>query len=512
MRRRKRTRPSDSAKLVQWLFLRGLGAVYFIAFRSLAPQVLGLFGARGLAPVREELAGLRSLPLRTRLRLVPSLLWLDPSDRALIALCRKGETLSLALLLGVEPRRSLLALWLLYLSLVSAGGEFLSFQWDVLLLETGLHALLVAPPGSRARLRDPPLAGRLLLRWLAVRLQLESGLCKLQSKDPTWRSCTACTYHYETQPLPTRIGWYVHHLPRRLQIVSTFIALGIELAAPPLALLPGRILRGFRLASFASLTVLQLLIALTGNYGFFNLLTVIDSLWMLDDRALNRLLFPMFKKSRNLQEYTRRPWWREVAWSIAASPLALLSFDEIASRLLHRRLQIPSLTRLRRGLAPLRSINGYGLFAQMTTERPEIAIEGSDDGRTWREYEFRFKPGDPRRPPRQAAPHQPRLDWPMWFAALDGAPDWFPRLLQRLLENEPTVTALLARNPFPMRPPRFVRAVLYEYRMTSLAEHRESGAYWRRRPLGLYFPPCTLAHRNGATAPERSWAEPPHAS
>ena len=147
-----------------------------------------------------------------------------------------------------------------------------------------------------------------------------------------------------------------------------------------------------------------------------------------------------------------------------------------------------------RCLEPFRSLNGYGLFRVMTKTRPEIIVEGSQDGFTWQPYEFKYKVGDPLRAPPIVAPHQPRLDWQMWFAALDdirGEP-WFMNFLVRLLQGSPSVLQLVKTNPFPDSPPRYVRARLFEYHFTNALEKRQTGAWWRREEKGLYCPPASL--------------------
>jgi hypothetical protein len=399
------------------------------------------------------------------LRAVPSLLWLDDSDRGLVRLCRVGQIAGAALALGLAPRLAAATAWCAYLSLVSASPHFLGFQWDILLLEAGVQALL----GQR---------GRLLTRTLAFRLQLESGLAKLASHDRTWRDLSACCYHQETQPLPTPIGWYAHHLPRRAQRLGSALTLFIECVVPFLGLAPRRLRR----VGFTLLTGFQGLIALTGNYGFFNWLTCVLNLTLLEQPPRGRV------------SVDRRPAVRALAAleNVAAGTLLVLGIADLARRL-RPRLQGPAaLDRLESAVAPFRIVGSYGLFSVMTTTRPEIVIEGSDDGRTWREYEFRYKPGDVRRAPRWVAPHQPRLDWQMWFAALGDPPGWFVRFLERLLEGSPDVLGLLATNPFPAHPPAYVRALLYDYKMADLATHRRTGAWWVRTRVGTYFSACAL--------------------
>ena len=179
----------------------------------------------------------------------------------------------------------------------------------------------------------------------------------------------------------------------------------------------------------------------------------------------------------------------------AAAALLSLGVADLARRLWPSREGPALLGKLEAATAPLHVTGSYGLFSVMTTKRPEIVIEGSRDGATWREYGFRYKPGDVARAPRWVAPHQPRLDWQMWFAALGGPSAWFTNVLFRLLEGSPDVLALLETNPFPGAPPRYVRALLYDYEMTDLRTHEETGAWWVRSLEGLYFPPCSLKGR-----------------
>jgi predicted DCC family thiol-disulfide oxidoreductase YuxK len=479
---------APTTRLIRWLFSKALGGVYLIAFTSLRGQVLGLYGSRGILPIRDFLERLRAVTGRERYRQLPTLLWLDASDQALLRLCDYGQLSSLALMLGIAPRLAATLSWALYLSFVSVGRDFLSFQWDALLLETGLDGIVVAPGGLRPRIGadDTPAAAVALMRWLVFRLHFESGVCKLQSRDPTWRDGTACTYHYETQPLPTPLSWYAHHLPRRFQQLSTLLVLAVESAVPFLAFFPRRPRR----AAFVVLVGLQLLIAATGNYGFFNVLTAALDLWLLDDDSLRRR-----RRARALPP-PRRPrlWARLLSWA-ASAPIIATSLSILLARLrLVRRLP-RAVEELHDRIAPLHSLNSYGLFAVMTTSRPEIVVEGSDDGVTWREYTFRYKPGDPRRPPRFVAPHQPRLDWQMWFAALGPPPAWFRNFLARLLEGSPEVLRLLAANPFGERPPLLVRALLYDYKLSDRAARKRGGGWWQRELLGLYYPPCCLPRR-----------------
>jgi hypothetical protein len=477
------------------MFLRALGSIYLMAFTSLGRQVLGLYGSRGILPMKELFSSKRLATLgRERYHLVPSLFWLDASDRTLVRGIRAGQVLAVAVMLGLAPQAALVGLWALYLSYVSAGREFLSFQWDVLLLEMGLLGILTVPGGPRPGpgRHEPSTAQVVLWRALFFRLYLGAGVAKLKSGDKTWRQLTACSHYYETAPLPTRGGWYAHHLPQRLQKLSTLSVLVLETAGPFLTFAP----RPVRLPGFWLLSGLQGLIIATGNYGFFNVQTLVLGLWLLDDESLER-----FPPSPPPAE--PRPVWRTALGWLPAAPLLVLGASELLARFNRPRRSPRWLDWLERKARPLRVVNPYGLFAVMTVRRPEISLEGSDDGETWLEYTFRYKVGDPSRAPRQVAPHQPRLDWQMWFAALGSPPSWLLALVLRLLEGSPEVLKLFARNPFPEHPPRYIRAVLHDYRMTDLETHRRTGAWWKRERLGLYLPPLSLA--SGEAGPRLEW-------
>lgn len=473
-------------RLVRQVFLRSLGGIYLIAFTSLGSQVRGLYGSRGVLPMSELFSSKRLASLgRERFHLVPSLFWLDASDETLVRGIRAGQALSVGVMLGIAPQASLTALWALYLSYTAAGRDFLSFQWDVLLTEMGLLGILTAPAGLRPGLgrHEPSTAQVALWRALVFRLYLGAGVAKLKSGDKTWRELTALSHYYETAPLPTRGGWYAHHLPQRLQKFSTLSTLVLETVGPFLAFAP----RPVRHAAFWLFAGLQGLIISTGNYGFFNVQSLVLGLWLLDDEALGRFL----PRSRPLPAEPRPVWRTWGAW-VPAAPLLLLGANEIVSRF--DRSRTPRwLGWLEMRARPLRIVNPYGLFAVMTVRRPELSIEGSDDGETWQEYTFRYKVSDPNRAPRYVAPHQPRLDWQMWFAALGSPPGWLLALVLRLLEGSPEVLKLFARNPFPEHPPRYLRAILHDYKMTDLETHQGTGAWWKREPLGLYLPPLSLA-------------------
>jgi hypothetical protein len=495
--------------LVRWLFLRFLGLVYLAALLSLWVQIDGLIGSQGILPVADFLAAVRKATGGDGYHFAPTLCWLDSGDQFLSGLCAGGVGLSVLLIVGLAPVPVLGLLWVFYLSLTVAGQDFLGYQWDALLLETGFLAIFFAPLQLWPRLgrQSPP--SRLvvwLFRWLLFRLVFCSGVVKLLSGDPSWRSLTALHYHYETQPLPIWTSWYMHQLPGWFQQLSVLVTLVAELLVPLLIFGPRRC----RQAACAGIVGLQLLIAATGNYGFFNLLTMVLCVLLLDDdffpARIRKRFAPPIEPGASSKP---REWWhvfnmphRWSSWLVlpVAVGIFLVSFMPFVwscGLAIHG----PTwLVRAHRAIASFRSVNSYGLFAVMTTRRPEIIIEGSDDGKTWKEYTFRWKPGDPRRRPSFAGLHMPRLDWQMWFAALGRCEEnsWFVRFLVRLLRGSPEVLALLDRNPFPDQPPHYIRAVLYQYHFTDSTVRSRIGTWWRREPIGLYCPVLSLATRPGA--------------
>jgi len=472
--------------------------IYFIAFASLWAQVIGLIGHNGILPARYFLAAARQQMGVTAYRLLPSFCWFNADDWFLQFLCGGGTVLSVGLLLGVAPVPLLLTLWASYLSLVTVGRDFLGFQWDALLLETGFLGIFFAPLQIRpqfSRESRPSWIVLCLLKWLLFRLMFSSGVVKLASGDPAWRSLNALNYHYETQPLPNWISWYMYQLPVWFHRASTATMFAIELFVPFLIFAPRRL----RHAACALFIFLQLLIMATGNYAFFNLLTIALCILLLDDavwvsslkRWRSSEILPVIPASN---PSPRWPAWITVP--LAAIVLSISLFLMLGG--VRVRVNWPKpIEKFYGWVAPFASLNSYGLFAVMTTSRPEIVIEGSDDGLSWHEYEFKYKPGDLARRPPWVAPHQPRLDWQMWFAALGNYQDnpWFVNLCKRLLQGTPEVLGLLAKNPFPGAPPRLIRAVLYEYHFTDFATRRSTGRWWRREMKGLYCPVLQLPGR-----------------
>lgn len=455
---------------IEWLFIRSIAIIYACAFASLGVQISGLLGSQGILPAVNYLAALRANFGGRSFWLAPSLFWLGASDASLTLACVSGVILSLVLLFGFAQRICLLALFILYLSLCSIGQDFLSFQWDMLLLEAGFAAIFLG-------------SSKLVVwvfRLLLFRLMFLSGAVKLLSHDLVWRNLDALRFHYWTQPLPTPVAWYLNLLPDALQRFSTATVLIIELFVPFLFFLPRRI----RLIAAVLTLFLQGLILLSGNYAFFNWLTIALCLFLLDDRALGSWE-PPFARPMRMRPRT----------SLAASVVIILLGCLTLANSLFRDLPPPAAALLRWS-APFGIVNSYGLFAVMTTSRPEIVVQGSADGSNWLDYEFRYKPGSLRQSPHWVAPHQPRLDWQLWFAALSEwrSSPWFANFMVRLLQGSPSVSKLLATNPFPTKPPKYVRALLFEYRFTDRAERAAGGAWWKRTPKSLFFPAITLDH------------------
>jgi hypothetical protein len=453
--------------------------VLLIAFVSLGVQAQGLYGESGVMPITALVAQAKSAGHSFWQH--PSALWWDNGDTMIHTVWIVGAIAASALCLGLVPKLAAAVAWFCYLSFVTLGWPFMSFQWDALLLEASFTAFFFLPsrlldrPGEH---RAPNRIARWALWWLLFRLVFRSAWVKLASGDATWADLSALSYHYWTQPLPTVLGWYANLLPAWFQTLSCALMFAVEFAAPVLIWLPWS---WARRAAAASITALMLIIAATGNYGFFNLLTIVLCIPLLDDALLARVAPGRFDSTPRPERKSR---WNALpgvppAIVIAASAAIFFAgtFGGGAPRWL-------------RPVYPFTTFNNYGLFAVMTTERPEIEIEGTVDGDTWKTYEFRYKPGPLDRAPRWAAPHQPRLDWQMWFAALGDyrRNPWLGNLVARLLEGEPSVLGLLETNPFEDEPPKQVRAVVYRYELTDRGERSASGHWWKRRDRARYSP------------------------
>lgn len=466
-----------------WLYGRALGGIFLIAFLSLGSQLRALVGERGLVPAVEQLAAAAAYAPDAHFEL-PTFAWWGASDGALFFLAGAGSAASLALALGVLPGPALALAVGAYVSLVNVGGPFLRFQWDMLLIEAGFASLLVTPVVLLHRPRrgpPPPPLARAVLMLLLAKLLFLSGYVKLASDDPAWANLTALSYHYWTQPLPNPVAWYAAKLPLWFQRASCLGMFSIELGMPVALALP--FARTRRLAA-GGIAALMLAILATGNYGFFNLLTVVLCLPLLDDRALG---FVVREPPRERAAASSPVWRQAVLVAFAAVAVAATTDRMLTS--FGAELPFP-LTAVHAGLAPVanvtaptESFNSYGLFRVMTRERPELLLEGSDDGEHWRSYGFRYKPLELDRAPVFAGFYMPRLDWQLWFAALDHRLSpysaWTLGLLRGVLNGSPPVLGLLGDDPFPDHPPAQVRLRIAQYRFSTPEQH-DDGLWWQR--------------------------------
>lgn len=490
-------------------FLRALGLIFLIAFVSLWVQIDGLIGSGGITPVREFLPAARAQLGDRALSILPTLCWFNSSDAFLHFLCGGGVALSLLLIFGIAPALSLVGLVVFYLSLTIAGQTFLSFQWDILLIETGFLSIFLAPwrlwsvaaavsaakgfqsaGGTPASTVPVSRAGLFLLKLLLFKLMLMSGVVKLTSGDDSWFDLTALDYHYWSQPLPTVLGWWADQSPEWFKKFSVAFCLATEIIVPFFIWAPRRP----RLLACGLLIFLQIVIGATGNYNFFNLLTIALCLLLIDDSVAASLRrgVPVTATERRGCRFADR-------LSICAAVIVIVITLPLNARLIYGAFRPEEewsrlLGSVYARAETFRIVNGYGLFRVMTKDRREIVIEGSADGIDWKPYEFKWKPGDLNRAPGWCAPHQPRLDWQMWFAALGSYRQnpWLVQTVISLLHGRPRVAALFERNPFPESPPRSVRATFYRYRFATSEEHRQTGAWWKRQELGEYLPSVSL--------------------
>ena len=457
------------------LFERGLALIYLVAFLVAANQFVPLLGERGLEPVPEFV---RSVPFRTS----PSLFYLMPRDVAFRAVAWIGVVLSLLAVAGIPQRIGMaasaavwFALWVLYLSFVNVGQTFYGFGWETLLLETGFLTIFA---GSSRMLPSAVLVW--LYRWLLFRLMFGAGLIKLRG-DPCWRDLTCLDYFFETQPIPNGLSWYFHWLPPSVHHAGVMFNHIVEIAVPFLYLLPQPVAA---IGGVITIVFQGTLIA-GGNLSWLNWLTVVLCIPTLDDRWLSWL--PAAPPPLMAEAGAHR-----IAVGVVAAIVAVLSINPVLNLLSSRQMMNTS-------FEPLHLVNTYGAFGSITRTRAEIVIEGTDDpaitsSTVWKAYEFKGKPGDPSRFPPQLAPYHLRLDWLMWFAAMSTSYEhpWFSVLLLKLLQGDEATVSLLRDNPFPERPPRWIRARYFEYHFTTPDERRRTGAWWTRRELGDYMPPVTL--------------------
>jgi lipase maturation factor 1 len=487
----------------RWLFLRALGLIYFSAFFSLVFQIRGLIGPMGILPAGPYLQQVaQAVGHWQRFWFAPTVLWWSSGNAVLNALCWVGMLASLLLVVNVWPRGMLAICFICFLSFVSAAQDFSGYQSDGMLLEAGFISLFFAPPGFRPGLgrTHPPLrASLLLLQWEWFRIYFESGAVKLLSGDPQWRHLTAMDEYYQNGPLPTWIGYYVQHLPHRFHAATALATLVMELGLVCMLFLPRR----WRTICFFIVTPWQIGVILTANYTFLNYLVLVLGVLLLNDRFIIGIV-PQKWRARFAAETSGPPasappaekWtdrfgrhWDAVKLACTGVALGWVFYATTAQMVwMFVRAPLPVLPVA--ALEPFRIANQYGLFAVMTRGRYEIEFQGSADGQNWVAYPFRYKPQALNQRPGIYAPYQPRFDWNLWFASLGSWREYpiVPNTELRLLSNDRDVLSLFAGNPFSREPPRQIRAVIWQYWFTTLAEKRTTGNWWRRKLLGVYAP------------------------
>ncbi len=487
-----RLRPPSPARGAYWLtrfvLLRWLGLVYLFAFFAAARQLVPLVGAHGLTPAslfidraRDNLgsswAGFTELPM---------LFWFWDSDTALRVVPWIGVALAGAMVAGYCNSISLAVMWVLYESIVHVGQEWYGYGWEIQLLETGFLAIFLVPLLDPRPFpsRAPPLPVIWLFRWLIVRIMLGSALIKLRG-DACWTDLTALYFFFETQPIPNPLSRWFHFLPHLVLQIGVLLCFAAELIAPWFAFWP----RAGRLGAGVVMVGFQLVLISSGNLSFFNWLTIVPALACFDDHFLRWVLPPILvERAAEAQTSARRSLGVIItSWALVAV-VGLLSIAPVLNLLSpHQRMNT--------SFDPLELVNTYGAFGSVGKDRPTIIFEGtnSPDPATatdWKEYIFAAAPCALDRPPVQIAPYQPHLDWQLWFAAMATPREypWTLNLVWKLLHNDPATLGLFARdgNPFPDHPPRFIRAVYYQYHFAPPGNPEHT--YWTRERLGLWLP------------------------
>jgi hypothetical protein len=476
--------------LTRYVILRLLGLNYAIAFLVAIHQILPLIGSKGLLPVGMYLKRVSSaLGSDTAgfMRL-PSLFWFWHSNTALITVAWIGFILACLVTAGYANALILVALWILYMSFVHVGQEWYGYGWEIQLTETGFLAIFLCPlidmrPFPR---RPPPYPIILLFRWLIFRIMLGAGLIKMRG-DEIWRNATALYYHFETQPIPGPLSRTFHFLPNSVLRTGVWFNHLAELVAPWFVFWP----RLARHTAGGIIVLFQISLILSGNLSFLNWLTIVPALACFDDglwaRILPRRLARKAAEAEALAEESRS--MINTAW-VVTTLIGCLSIRPISNMLSPRQI-------MNTNFDPLDLVNTYGAFGMVGRKRYNVIFEGTMDSDTsnnanWKPYIYKGLPVllDRRSP--QIAPYQLRLDWQMWFASMSTPNDypWTVHLVWKLLHNDPGAVGLFASNPFPDKPPRYIRAVLYRY---SFAKPGNSeGLIWNRESLGQWLPPMAV--------------------
>jgi hypothetical protein len=482
--------PEARHQLTRFLMLRLLGLVYLVAFAVFLRQGPALIGHDGLLPADlflDEVAAAYGSRAAAFWRL-PSLFWLDCSDTALAVAGWTGALLSLAVVLGCTHAGVMAALWALYLSVTHVGQLFWGYAWETLLCETGFLAIFLCPLTSLRPLpaRPPPPQVIWLFRWLTLRVMLGSGLIKLRS-DPCWQDLTCLDFHFLTQPIPNPLSPLFHFAPGWVHVLGALFTFTAELVAPLGAFGP----RAVRRACGAVIVAFQLVLILSGNLAYLNWLTLVAALACFDDAVFTRLVPARWRPAVEALAVTTEPSTSHLrVGRVLCVVVALLSIPPVLNLLSSRQ-------RMNTSFEPFALVNSYGAFGGVGRVRHEIVLEGTHgpaDGADadWRAYQLPCQPGDTDRRPCVISPYHLRLDWQIWFAAMSTADQepWMWRLVWKLLHNDPRALGLLDRNPFPDRPPRFIRARLYRYELAPPGDP----AWWRRELVGEWLPPLSADH------------------
>lgn len=468
---------SEDHQIVSWLFIRSLAIIYFAAFLSIAVQIAGLVGPNGILPFGEFSALAFQQRGYQAFLYLPTVFWINSSNLALQVVAYAGCLFSVLLLFGYQSKKMLILLFICYLSLFHAGQMFMTFQWDTLLMEAGFLAIFLTAGPSHLVI--------FLYHWLLFRLRFMSGVSKLASGDPAWANLTTLNYYFETQPLPHVGAWYFHQLPEWLLQTGVVFAFFTELIVPFFIFLPRR----FRIFAAVTTIIMQLLIIATSNHNWINILTITLCLFLLDDRLIRKILpaalLPTLPAGE-IKQADKKP--KSVYLLPVFTVLIIASSISVFLRYIPE-IQVPA--SIRQASMVVRSWgigHDFHVFPTMQTERQELQIEGSYDGIEWKAYEFKYKPGPLAKRPPFNVPHQPRLDWMIWFVPPQ-FPEfmyWFDRFIIKLEQGSPEVLELLAHNPFEQGPPRYIRVQAFQYEFTDAQERKDTGHWWKYKHLGLF--------------------------
>jgi len=458
--------------LTRLIFQKALAGTYLIAFAIAFNQARPLIGENGLHPIRVFLNYVRFWD-------APSLFWINSSDQALFFLSALGLALASFALTGLSENFGLwvsmltwASLWLVYLSFVNVGQVFWGFGWETLLLETGFLAIFF---GSRDI--APPTLVVWLLRWVLFRIMFGAGMIKLRG-DSCWRDLTCMVYHYETQPLPNPVSWYLHRLPVWFHKMEVLFTHFVEIIVPFGYFWPQK-LRWFA----GILTIFfQFSLIVSGNLSWLNYITIVLAISCFDDA-----FFQKFIPVSIPTDLERMAWFHNGVIGLLTLLIAYLSIKPVRNLLSQNQMMNTSFD-------PLHLVNTYGAFGSITRTRYEVILEGTSEigpDAKWLEYEFKGKPGDVNRRPCVVSPYHYKLDWQMWFAAMSSYYDhpWILGLVQKLLKNDPDILSLMGPNPFPEKAPLYIRAELYEYHFTKNSDNK---AWWERKRVAAYLPPLSL--------------------